>query len=130
MSARGLGNGGTRKKILLFLSRRSRRFSNGAGRGARSFQEVSLRRIGLLLLLGATAAVLFPTQALGASLLVILLLSFLFAFASANIRKFSPDDKDLFLLAILLVVLMTTTKASRMFFPLIGQVLQESQAIA
>jgi cyclic-di-AMP phosphodiesterase PgpH len=128
LTARGLGNGGPRKKILLFLSRRSRRSPNGAGRGPTSFQKVSLRRIGLLLLLGATVAVLFPTKALGASLLVILLLSFLFAFASGNIRKFSPDDKDLFLLTILLVVLMTVTKTSLMLFPLIGQVLPEIPA--
>lgn len=80
--------------------------------------------------MGGAVAILFPTQALGSSLLVILLLSLLFAFASGNIRKFSPTDKDLVLLTVLLVALMAATKVSLIMFPVIEQALPEIPASA
>jgi putative nucleotidyltransferase with HDIG domain len=119
-----------RKKILAFRLRWKRSAKNGLLREPPKARKVSLRRIGMLLLLGSTVAVLFPTKAIGASLLVILLLSFLFAFATGNIRKFSPNDRDLLLLTLLLVILMIATKGSLALFPVIGQALPEIPTIA
>jgi putative nucleotidyltransferase with HDIG domain len=83
------------------------------------------RRIGLLLLLASVVGSLLPSQALGTTLLVIILLAFLFEFSTDNIRKFSPEDKDLLFLTLLLVAMLAVTKMSMTLFPLIGQVLPE-----
>jgi putative nucleotidyltransferase with HDIG domain len=72
------------------------------------------------LLLASCVGLLFPAQALGTSLLVILLLTILFEFATENIRKFSPDNKDLLFLTLLLLGMLAVTKASLAVFPLIG----------
>ncbi|MBI5966517.1 MAG: HDIG domain-containing protein [Deltaproteobacteria bacterium] len=94
------------------------------GRGW-SLRKFPWKRIGLLLFLAAAVGWLLPAQALGTSLLVILILAILFEFASANIRKFSPDDKDLLFLTLLLVLMLVVTKASLAVIPLIGQALPE-----
>jgi putative nucleotidyltransferase with HDIG domain len=83
------------------------------------------RRICLLLLLASFAGLLVPAQALGISLLVLLLLVILFEFATTNIRKFARDDKDLLFLSVLLVALLGVTKVSLALFPFIGQALPE-----
>ncbi|MCX5908962.1 MAG: HDIG domain-containing protein [Deltaproteobacteria bacterium] len=67
---------------------------------------------------------------LGASLLVVLVLSILFVFASENIRKFSPKDSDLFFLTLLLMTMMFLTKASVFFFLLLGKILPEIPYVA
>jgi len=83
------------------------------------------KRVGLLLLLASVVGLLLPAQALGTSLLVIILLAFLFEFATDNIRKFSPGDKDLLFLTLLLVAMLAVTKMSVALFPLIGQTVPE-----
>jgi putative nucleotidyltransferase with HDIG domain len=85
----------------------------------------SWRRIGLLFISASSVGLLLPAQALGTSLLVFLLLAILFEFATANIRKVSPDDKDLLFLTLLLVALLSATKVSLAVFPFIGQALPE-----
>lgn len=90
-----------------------------------SLRQFPWKRIGLLLLLASSVGLLLPAQALGSSLLVILLLAILFEFATANIRKFSPDNKDLLFLTLLLLAMLAVTKASLVVFPLIGQALPE-----
>jgi len=118
-------NGGYRKKNL-FLKFFSwvRRKSPEQPAGQRwSLRKFPWKRIGLLLLLASCVGLLFPAQALGTSLLVILLLTILFEFATENIRKFSPDNKDLLFLTLLLLGMLTVTKASLAVFPLIGLVL-------
>ncbi len=89
------------------------------------FRKGPWRRVGLLLLLASVVGLLLPAQALGTSLLVIILLAFLFEFATDNIRKFSPGDKDLLFLTLLLVAMLAATKTSVALFPLIGQALPE-----
>jgi putative nucleotidyltransferase with HDIG domain len=89
------------------------------------FRKGPWRRVGLLLLLASVVGLLLPAQALGTSLLVIILLAFLFEFATDNIRKFSPGDKDLLFLTLLLVAMLAVTKTSVAIFPLIGQALPE-----
>ena len=121
------GNGGTRRGFSL------RKFFPTKGRKAASLplplegsvKKEPWRRIGLLLLLASVVGVLLPSQALGTSLLVIILLAFLFEFATGNIRKFSPKDKDLLFLTLLLVAMLAVTKFSVAAFPLIGQALPE-----
>jgi putative nucleotidyltransferase with HDIG domain len=90
-----------------------------------NLRQFPWERIGLLLLLASAAGLLLPAQALGTSLLVILLLAILFEFATANIRKFSPDNRDLLFLTLLLLAMLAVTKASLGLFPLIGQVFPE-----
>jgi putative nucleotidyltransferase with HDIG domain len=90
-----------------------------------SLRRFPWKRIGLLLLLASAVGLLLPAQALGISLLVIILLAILFEFAAANIRKFSPDNKDLLFLTLLLLALLAVTKASLAVFPLVGLVLPE-----
>ncbi len=85
----------------------------------------SWKRIGLLLVSASSVGLLLPSQTLGTALLVFLLLAILFEFATANIRKFSPNDKDLVFLALLLVTLLSVTKVSLAVFPFIGQALPE-----
>jgi len=127
MNARSTGNGGYHKKKSFFKI-----FTRG-GRPAISlptgpwwnFRKLPWKRFGLLLLLSLAVGLLLPAQTLGTSLLVILLLAILFEFATANIRKFSPDDKDLLFLTLLLVVMLGATKVSLAVFPLIAQVLPE-----
>jgi len=115
-------NGGYRKKnlFLKFFSwgkRKSPEQPTGRGWSLRKFPW---KRIGLLLLLASSVGLLLPAQALGTSLLVILLLAILFEFATENIRKFSPGNKDLLFLTLLLLGMLTVTKASLAVFPLIG----------
>jgi len=115
-------NGGYRKKnlFLKFFSwgrRKSPEQPAGQGWILRKFPW---KRIGLLLLLASSVGLLLPAQALGTSLLVILLLAILFEFATENIRKFSPGNKDLLFLTLLLLGMLTVTKASLAVFPLIG----------
>src|SRR4030042_1653729 len=127
MKCRLTGNGGYRKKKSF-----CRIFTPG-GRPTIpvptgpwwNFRKFPWKRFGLLLLLALAVGLLLPAQALGTSLLVILLLAILFEFATANIRKFSPDDKDLLFLTLLLVAMLGTTKVSLAVFPLIAQVLPE-----
>ncbi|MBI4495621.1 MAG: HDIG domain-containing protein [Deltaproteobacteria bacterium] len=85
----------------------------------------SWNRIGLLLLLASAVGLILPAQALGTSLLVVLLLAILFEFATANIRKFSPDDKDLLFLTLLMVAMLVVTKVALAVFPLIVQILPQ-----
>jgi hypothetical protein len=111
------GNGGYRKKnsSRRFFSWTRKRNSDptiGQGRSQRRFPW---KRIGPLL----------PAQALGTSLLVILLLAILFEFATGNIRKFSPDDKDLLFLTLLLLGMLAVTQISLAIFPLVGQALPQ-----
>lgn len=89
------------------------------------FRKGPWRRVGLLLLLASVVGLLLPAPALGTSFLVIILLAFLFEFATDNIRKFSPGDKDLLFLTLLLVAMLAVTKTSVALFPLIGQALPE-----
>jgi hypothetical protein len=115
-------NGGYRKKNLFlkfFNWRRRKSPEQPAGQGW-SLRKFPWKRIGLLLLLASSVGLLLPAQALGTSLLVILLLAILFEFATENIRKFSPDNKDLLFLTLLLLGMLTVTKASLAVFPLIG----------
>ena len=93
-------------------------------------ERFSWPRVGLLLLLATVVALFFPAQAPGASLLVVLVLSVLFVFASENIRKFSPKDSDLFFLTLLLMTMMFLTKASVFFFLLLGKILPEIPYVA
>lgn len=127
MNVRLTGNGGYRKKKSFFkvFTRGGRpTISEPAGPWWK-FRKFPWKRCGLLLLLSLAVGLLLPAQALGTSLLVILLLAILFEFATANIRKFSPDDKDLLFLAVLLVAMLGATKVSLSVFPLIAQVLPE-----
>jgi putative nucleotidyltransferase with HDIG domain len=120
-------NGGYRKKTVLpkFLGWiRWRSPEPPAGQG-RSPGRFSWKRIALLLLFALSVGLLLPAQALGISLLVILLLAILFEFASENIRKFSPDNKDLLFLTLLLLGMLTVIKGSLAVFPLVGQVLPQ-----
>jgi len=121
------GNGGYRLAIpfLKFFARGKRKNPQAPEGQWWSLRKFPWKRIGLLLLLASAVGLLLPAQALGMSLLVILLLAILFEFATENIRKFSPDDKDLLFLTLLLVAMLATTKASLTLFPLIGQVLPE-----
>jgi putative nucleotidyltransferase with HDIG domain len=115
-------NGGYRKKNLFlkfFSWRRRKSPEQPAGQGW-SLRKFPWKRIGLLLLLASSVGLLLPAQAFGTSLLVILLLAILFEFATENIRKFSPDNKDLLFLTLLLLGMLTVTKASLAVFPLIG----------
>jgi putative nucleotidyltransferase with HDIG domain len=127
LSGKSTENGPFRKKTSLsrFFTRRVHKDSQPpAGRGwiRRKFPW---KRIGLLLLLASSVGLLLPAHALGTSLLVILLLAMLFEFATGNIRKFSPDDKDLLCLTLLLVGMLAVTKVSLAVFPIIGNVLPE-----
>ncbi len=121
------GNGGTRKGFSLrkFFPTKSRKAAPLPLPLEGAVKKEPWRRIGLLLLLASVVGVLLPSQALGTSLLVIILLAFLFEFATGNIRKFSPKDKDLLFLTLLLVAMMAVTKFSLAAFPLIGQALPE-----
>ena len=85
------------------------------------FKEFPWKRAGLLLLMASFVGLLLPAQALGTILLVILILAILFEFAAENIRKFSPDDRDLLFLTLLLVAMLAVTKASLAVFPLVGR---------
>jgi hypothetical protein len=49
----------------------------------------------------------------------------LFEFATGNIRKFSPDDKDLLFLTLLLLGMLAVTQISLAIFPLVGQALPQ-----
>lgn len=122
-----INNGGYRKKrpftkVITMLRRKIA--PQPPGKGDR-LDKFPWRRVSLLLLLASSVGFLLPAQALGTSLLVFLLLAILFEFATANIRKFSPDDKDLLFLTLLLVALLSVTKVSLIVFPFIGQALPE-----
>jgi hypothetical protein len=122
-----ISNGGYRKRILFlkfFSWRRRKSPEQPAGQGW-SLRKFPWKRIGLLLFLASSVGLLLPAQALGTSLLVILLLAILFEFATANIRKFSPDSKDLFFLTLLLLGMLVVTRASLAVFPLVGHALPE-----
>jgi len=121
------GNGGLGKWISLrkFFPARGRKGASSPLPPEGAFPKPPWKRIGLLLLLASVVGLLLPAQALGTSLLVILLLAFLFEFATDNIRKFSPGDKDLLFLTLLLVTLLAVTKMSVAIFPLVGQALPE-----
>jgi len=121
-------NGGTRRSFLhlnLFLPGRRKSGQASAAIPKVPSGTVPWRRIGLLLLLAAAVGILLPAETFGTSLLVILLLVVLFEFSSANIRKFAPRDKDLLFLSLLIVLLLSVTRASVEVFPLIGQALPE-----
>jgi putative nucleotidyltransferase with HDIG domain len=122
-----INNGGYRKKRpltkLITLVKRKIAAQPGGKRGG--LRQFPWRRISLLLLLASSVGLLLPAQALGISLLVFLLLAILFEFAAANIRKFSPNDKDLLFLTLLLVALLFVTKVSLVVFPFVGQALPE-----
>jgi cyclic-di-AMP phosphodiesterase PgpH len=124
------GNGGFWKRFPLnkLFPPRGRKGVPAAPPAEGSFRTAPWRRIGLLLLLASVVGLLLPAQALGTSLLVIILLAFLFEFATDNIRKFSSGDKDLLFLTLLLVTLLAATKLSVALFPLVGQVLPEIPA--
>ncbi len=83
------------------------------------------RRTGLLLLLASSVALLLPAQPFGTMLIVVLILAILFEFGTQNIRKFSPDDKDLLFMTLLLVAMLAATKAALFIFPHIGDALPE-----
>lgn len=119
------GNGASRRKFIL-LKRPVPGEKNGQKPwGLWNPARIPWRRIGLLLLLASSVGLLLPAQALGTSLLVILLLAILFEFGTANIRKFSPGDKDLTFLTFLLVIMLGLTKASLAVFPQIAHLLPE-----
>ncbi len=126
------GNGGFWKWIPLnkFFPAKGRKGASTLLSPEGSFRKGLWRRIGLLLLLASVVGLLLPAQALGTSLLVILLLAFLFEFATDNIRKFSPGDKDLLFLTLLLVALLAVAKMSVALFPLLGQAFPEIPATA
>ena len=127
MTKAAINNGGYRKKRpltkLITLVQRKIASQPGGKRGG--LRQFPWRRISLLLLLASSVGLLLPAQALGISLLVLLLLAILFEFATANIRKFSPNDKDLLFLTLLLVALLFVTKVSLVVFPFVGQALPE-----
>ena len=127
MNARPAGNGGYRKINSFFrlFTRGERKTTSAPARQWWSFRKFPWKRIGLLFILALAVGLLLPAQALGTSLLVILLLAILFEFATANIRKFSPDDKDLLFITLLLVAMLGATKVSLAVFPLIAQALPE-----
>jgi putative nucleotidyltransferase with HDIG domain len=126
-------NGGTRRSFLhlnLFF-RTARKTSQPSAIAQRNSGEAfPWKRIGLLLVLSASVGILLPAETFGTSLLVILLLAVLFEFASANIRKFAPRERDLLFLSLLIILLLAVTKASVGIFPLIGQALPEIPASA
>lgn len=127
MTQAAIHNGGYRKKrplakLITLVRRKMTRKSTDKRDGISPFPW---RRISLLLVSASSVGLLLPAQALGTSLLVFLLLAILFEFATANIRKFSPDDKDLVFLTLLLVALLSVTKVSLVVFPFIGQALPE-----
>ncbi|HWU41004.1 MAG TPA: hypothetical protein VN203_25415, partial [Candidatus Acidoferrum sp.] len=103
------------------------RKSTGPGRRGRWWDPKYFpwRRTGLLLLVASTVALLLPAQPFGTLLLVILILAILFEFSTENIRKFSPDDKDLLFMTLLLAAMLAVAKASLAIFPYIGQALPE-----
>jgi cyclic-di-AMP phosphodiesterase PgpH len=88
------------------------------------------KRAGLLILLSSSVALLLPAKPFGTMLLALLVLAVLFEFGTRNIRKFSPDDKDLLFMTVLLVAMLAATKASLAVFPYIGQALPEIPASA
>lgn len=120
-------NDGYRKRLpfLNFFAQVGRKNSRRPSGNGWSLRKIPWKRIGLLFFLAAAVGLILPAQALGTSLLVILLLAILFEFATQNIRKFSPDDKDLLFLTILLVVMLAVTKAAIAVFPLLGQTLPQ-----
>lgn len=125
MTGRVMGNGGTRKRIQKFFNLGRLLKTQQPDGHRRRMWKFPWGRIGLLLLLAAVVGLLLPAQALGTSLLVILLLAILFEFATANIRKFSPDDRDLLFLTLLLVALLACTKTTVAILPYLGQALPE-----
>ena len=126
MTKASINNGGYRKKKpwmkLITLLQRKRKPQADKRGGLRPF---SWRRISLLLLLASSAGLLLPAQTLGTGVLALLFLAILFEFSAANIRKFSPNDKDLLFLTVLLLALLGVTKVSLVVFPFIGQALPE-----
>jgi len=120
-----IAGNGKKKRLLRLLTWRRWKNPEPPARGRFSLRPIPWKRVGLLLLLASAVGLLLPAQALGMSLLVIILLAILFEFATANIRKFSPDDRDLLFLTLLLLALLAVTKASLAVFPLIGQALPE-----
>ncbi len=120
-------NGAFRNKTSFsrFFTRRVHKDSQQPASRGWSGRKFPWKRIGLLLLLASSVGLLLPAHALGTSLLVILLLAMLFEFATENIRKFSPDDKDLLCLTLLLVFMLAVTKVSLAVFPIIGNALPE-----
>ncbi len=120
-----IAGNGKKKRLPRFLTWRRGKIHEPSARARFSLRPIPWKRVGLLLLLASAVGLLLPAQALGMSLLVIILLAILFEFATANIRKFSPDDRDLLFLTLLLLALLAVTKASLAVFPLIGQALPE-----
>ena len=120
-----IAGNGKKKRLPRFLTWRRWKIHEPFARARFSLRPIPWKRVGLLLLLASAVGLLLPARALGMSLLVIILLAILFEFATANIRKFSPDDRDLLFLTLLLLALLALTKTSLAVFPLIGQVLPE-----
>jgi len=115
------GNGASRKKPfwVKFFTHWGRKIAPPSAGNNLESRKSLWKRLILLLLLASAVGFLLPSQALGTSLLVILLLAILFEFSAGNIRKFSPDDKDLVFLTLLLVAMLAATKASLAVFPFI-----------
>jgi len=122
-----ISNGGYRKKrpLAKIITVVRRKITRKPGDKHGGWLSLPWKRIGLLLVSASSVGLLLPSQALGTTLLVFLLLAILFEFATRNIRKFSPDDKDLLFLTLLLVALLSATKVSLAVFPFIGQALPE-----